>query len=263
MKIENSVIWVVGGTSGIGEGLTELLISKGAKVCISGRNTVAGEAIAQRLGENCIYAKADITVVEELKAAAQAVIDKWGRMDALINTAAYNVFHKLFDENGDLCEDDIFRRHIDVNLIGSYDVARIAAYHIKKNQPNPEAYGERGCIILTSSLSALSNGGADQFGYKTSKTAIAGLMRTLALSLGPLGIRCNTLAPGFIKTPMTLDPMANPFFDLTKDIDIPSHVFPPKVGLPIHCANAVVHLLENVFINKVELSVDAGSMSRL
>ena len=263
MKIENSVVWIVGGTSGIGEGIAELLVSKGAKVVISGRNMVNGEKIAERLGDNCCFYKADVTVVEELQAAAQAVVDEWGRMDAAVNTSAVNYFHDIFDENGELVNDDAFRKHIEVNVIGAYDFARIAAYHIKKNEPNPEEYGERGSIILTSSLAAFSTGGAHQYAYKTSKTALAGLMRALAVNLAPFGIRVNMLAPGFIKTPMTLDPISNPFFDLTKDVDIPSQLFPIKVGLPIHCAKTVVHLLENVFINKLEILVDGGSKNRL
>ena len=259
MRIENSVIWVCGGSKGIGEATAKLLVEKGAKVFITARGEADLVRVAGLLGENCAYKVCDITDIAQIKETAAAIVEKWGRIDALVHTAAIQKYDKLFDEDGELVEDDVFNELIRVNVIGSYDVARVAAYYMKNNEPSGD-FGERGCIILSGSLNALSGSaksgkGERLIGYKASKTAIQGLTVSLATNLGEFGIRVNRLLPGITLTPMTKD-------DFYPGMHIPSLSFPKCPAEPQYCAKAVIHMLENEYLNKAEIVVDGGSTGR-
>jgi len=258
MKIKDSVVWVTGGTSGIGLRIAEYLVEQGANVTISGRNAKKGAEIADRLGDRCVYQACDVTDFENIKTAAQAVVDRWGRMDVVCNFAGAPTVYKLFDENGEINANDGFRKDITVNLTGSYDVARVAAYHMKKNAPGE--LGERGCIVLCGSLASVSVNGNTLFGYKTAKEGIKGLVRCFAPALAPYGIRCNSVLPGWVLSGITTNPATNLGMNVEKDI--PGQVFPGPIGTPQSIAMMVGQIIENVYINRTDISVDAGHISR-
>ncbi|MBR0374526.1 MAG: SDR family oxidoreductase [Mogibacterium sp.] len=258
MQIKDSVIWITGGTSGIGKGIAELMVEKGAKVVISGRNEEKGAEICEALGKNCVFIKCDVTDFEQIKAAAQAVVDRWGRMDVVCSFAGAPSVYPLFGPDGELNPNDGFRKDINVDLIGTYDTVRVAAYHIKKNEPNE--FGERGCVILCSSLAAFSGSGNYLFGYKTAKEGVKALNRCFADAFAPFGIRCNAVMPGFILSGITTNPATNLGIDSAGDI--PGQQFPTKIGKPYNIATTVAHMIENEFINRADFSVDAGHMSR-
>lgn len=259
MEIRNSVIWVTGGTSGIGKGCAEYFAAMGAKIAISGRCDERGNAIAKRLGENCIYVHGDVTKTEENLATAKAIVDKWGRIDILINMAGSPTIYQLFDENGELTPIDPYIADIQTDLIGTYDTTRIAAYYMTKNEPNAE--GERGCIINCSSLAAVASGGNLLFGYKSAKEGVRALTRCFGEALAPHGIRVNTVLPGFIRSGITENPATN--LGISPDtVPIPVNLFPPQIGEPEHIAMACEMVIKNIYFNRADLSIDAGAINR-
>lgn len=259
MNIKDSVIWITGGTSGIGKGCDEHFVALGAKVAISGRCDERGNKIVSDLGENCVYFHGDVTKSEENFSVANAIIEKWGRIDILINMAGYPHIFSIFDENGELNPIDPFIADITTDLIGTYDTTRIAAYHMKKNSPNE--IGERGCIINCGSLAAFSGDASVLYGYKTAKEGVKALARCFAPALAPFGIRVNTVHPGFIRSGITenpetnlgIPPESNPF---------PANLFPNVIGEPEHIAKICEAIIVNEYINCADFCVDAGSRSR-
>ncbi|HWQ75626.1 MAG TPA: SDR family oxidoreductase, partial [Syntrophomonas sp.] len=150
-----------------------------------------------------------------------------------------------------------FVKEINIDLIGAYDVARLAGYEMTKNQPNE--LGERGNIIQIASLAAvISNPWIS--GYATAKAGLVHLTDVLGDAYETYGIRCNCILPGFIRSGITESPEQNPFVDISKDIEF--NCFPKKVGEPDVIASACVFMVENTYINKTGLKVDAGWKTR-
>lgn len=259
MKIKDSVIWITGGTSGIGKGCAEYFHALGAKVAISGRCDERGNAIVEKLGENAMYVHGDVTITEENFATADAIIAKWGRIDILINMAGSPHIYTIFDEKGELTPMDPFIADITTDLIGTYDTTRIAAYHMKKNEPNE--IGERGCIINCGSLAAYSGDASVLYGYKTAKEGVKALMRGFAPALAPLGIRVNTVHPGFIRSGITENPATNLGLP-PETVPFPGNLFPVVMGEPIHIAKMCEAIIVNEYINCADLIVDAGHRGR-
>jgi NAD(P)-dependent dehydrogenase (short-subunit alcohol dehydrogenase family) len=257
MKIAGSVAWITGGASGIGEAAAERLVGQGAKVLISDINDIRGKDLAARLGENCLYMTADNTRLEDLQAAAKTVLDKWGRLDIAINSAGragLGDFMLTQPPTAEQRED--FEYVVKLNLVGSYDVGRIAAYAMSKNQPNE--HGERGVIILIASMAAdkvwlpFSQGTESMtMGYGSSKAGILGLGRDLAVAGSGYGIRVNVVQPGYIKTPLTDFPEAQYIWP-------PMQLFPKDGGHPDNIAAMCQQIIENYFVNRANIRVDAG-----
>lgn len=259
MNIDGSTVWITGGTSGIGKATAKLLVEKGARVMITGRNAEKGQAAQEEIGDNCVFMKADITDTQANMHVCEQLIAKWGKLDIHFANAGFPHLFSVFDDKGELNPIDPYVADIKVNLIGAYDTARIASYHMKKNEP--DEHGERGNLIFTASLAApASNAGDALFGYKSAKEGVSGLARQFAGLLAPYGIRVNSVCPGWIKTGMTEGADTNPGIDLTKPI--PFQLFPPTVGDPKSIAQTVVYFIENEFINRAEVSVDAGYLLR-
>lgn len=258
MKINGSVVWLTGGTAGIGKGVAKLLLEEGACVAITGRNKERGEAAAAELGGNCIYVQQDVTDTESNFAAAKTIVDKWGRIDILCNFGGVTHPQPLFDANGELTSIEPYLTDINIDLIGTLDVARIAAYYMKNNEPDEK--GERGNLVLCSSLAGDSLSGNFLFGYKPAKEGVRGLTRCFANALAPYGIRCNTVMPGTIRSNMTMDKNSLGYVDPEKDV--PMNLFPKYIGEPEHIASAVKLLVENDYINRADINVDAGAIIR-
>lgn len=259
MKIENSVVWITGGTSGIGLETARQLVDRGAKVLITGRNAERGKEAEKEMGDACLFYQSDVTKTDENLAAAQAAVDKWGRLDAHFANAGFPHLFKVFGDDGELTSIDPFVADIQVNLIGVFDTVRIAAYHIKKNEPGET--GERGSIVISSSLAAkASTAGELLFGYKTAKEGVCALTRQFAANLAPYAIRVNTVCPGWIRTGMTMNDETNPGVDVNNPIAM--QLYPRELGEPSCIADTVLYLFQNEFINRAEISVDAGYLMR-
>lgn len=153
MDISGKVVWITGGGTGIGKATAELFYEKGAYVLITCRRAEMGEPVAKSFGDRGMFVKADMTVTEDLSNTIAKVKEKWGGLHILVNSAANGVQYPMItpDGPGPL---EPFVKQIRTNLIGAYDVARLSAYEMTKNEPNER--GERGVIIQICSLAALS-----------------------------------------------------------------------------------------------------------
>ena len=257
MEIKNRVAWITGGASGIGAATVKRIINLGGKVMITDINVEKGERVAAEMGENCIFVKADSTIFEELRDAGQILIDKWGRIDIVVNSAGRGGVGDFYIKKPPTAEQrEIFDYIVKLNLYGSYDVARIAMHEMTHNEPNE--HGERGVVIFIASMASDKiwmpfTKGTDhmQMNYGPSKAAVLALNRDMAVAGAPYGIRVNTIQPGYIKTPLTDVPEA-------KYIWPPMQLFPKDGGQADDIARVCQELIENYFINRTSVRVDAG-----
>lgn len=268
MDIKDKVIWVTGGCSGMGLASTKMFLSNGAKVMVTDINEDAGKKLDQELGKNMIFVKADMTVTAELQAAARTAVDKWGRLDVLLGCAGGGVntwtipmepnpqrlaegvveWEYVGSEPGSI-ED--FKGDIAINLIGNFDAGRLAAWEMKKNEPNED--GERGVIIFISSISATTRHSPGiNCGYSSAKAGLLGLAKEMACNLGPLGIRVNNIIPGYFDTPLVQD------LGPLKAAWLEAQIFPKKPGNPDNIASMAAQIIENPFMNNAVVEVTAG-----
>ena len=271
MNITGRVAWITGGTKGMGFATARLLIEKGAKVLITARDEKTGEEAQAELGENCLFVKADVTDTDSMQAAVSEAMKKWGRLDVLVSNAGGGThswclpmrpsdeamknqrYDKwIYDETADgagILES--FRHNIDVNLIGSFDACRLAAWEIRKNTPDEN--GERGTIILISSSGAfLRHSPGLNCGYAAAKAGLIGLRKEMAVNLGQAGIRVNAVIPGFFDTDIVQS------IGFLKKIWEDCQIFPKKAGDPANVAHLVLELIENTFINNASIEITGG-----
>ena len=267
MQLKDSVIWITGGNSGMGKAAADLFVANGAKVLITARREKEGEEIANALGRNCIFVKADSTNYDELAAAAKVAFDKWGHIDGLLSCAGGSAAGGVVvtedpDEIEQLFAD--FQFGLDLNLWGNFYAAQIAATYMNKNEPKGE-YGEKGSIILVASMAADkvwfypapdAKPSWGMYGYGASKAALLGLTRDLAYTLGACNIRVNCIKPGFIKTPMTFDPAVG---WAAGDMLVNGiQNFPHVGGEPEDIAAMAKTIFEDEFVNRTSIAVDGG-----
>lgn len=272
MDIKDKVAWITGGTSGMGLATAKLLLQRGAKVLITARNQERGEAVAAELGPNCLFMPANVTDTGQMQDAVAAVIDKWGRLDILHGNAGGGATSWCLpmaptpeslegaatggelewgytDEGPATLES--FRLNIEINLIGQFDAARLAAWEMKNNEPNAD--GERGVIIFTSSISATKRHSPGfNCGYAAGKAGLLGLTKEIACNLAPLGIRVNAIIPGFFDTDIVqgIGFLKKPWID--------AQIFPKRAGDPSNIGQMVAQIVENPFINNAAIEVTAG-----
>ena len=193
----------------------------------------------------------DVAEPDQVPAAIDEAATAFGRIDALVSCAGIGPAQRMISRDGEPHPLDVFRRALEVNLIGLFDVLRLCAVRMAVNPPRGDD-GERGAIVNMTSVSAFE-GEAGQAAYAASKGGIAALTLTLARDLGRHGIRVNALAPGIIDTPMLAG------FDETVKArvgEIP--VFPKRLGRPDDVADAVRFCLENPYLNGEIIRLDAG-----
>jgi NAD(P)-dependent dehydrogenase (short-subunit alcohol dehydrogenase family) len=247
MQIENKVFIVTGGASGLGAATAELLISAGAKVMLVDMNTEAVAAQAQRLGAQSVVA--DISNEAAAEAAVQATVKAFGSLNGLVNCAGIVRGEKILGKNGPHALSS-FAQVINVNLIGSFNMLRLAAAAIAESEANAD--GERGVIINTASVAAF-DGQIGQAAYSASKGAIASLTLPAARELARFGIRVMTIAPGIFETPM----MAGMAPEVRESLaaGVP---FPPRLGKPAEYAALVRHIIENSMLNGEVIRLDGA-----
>jgi NAD(P)-dependent dehydrogenase (short-subunit alcohol dehydrogenase family) len=199
MQIENKVILVTGGASGLGEACVRLLSQAGAKAVIADLNKDTGTALANELGPSAVFVPTNIVEEEPVQAAVQTAVERFGGLHVLINCAGIGVAERVLGRNGpgSLA---FFTRAIQINLIGTYNVIRLAAAAMANNAPTTED-GERGVIINTASVAAF-DGQIGQAAYSASKGGIVAMTLPIARELARFGIRVLTIAPGTFETPM-------------------------------------------------------------
>lgn len=246
MQIKNNVFIVTGGASGLGAGTVRMLVDNGAKVVIADLQDEAGTALATELNQT--YVHCDVTSAED----AQRVVDAataLGPLFGLINCAGIAPASRTVGRNGphDL---DLFKKVVDINLIGTFNMCRLAAFAMSSNEP--AATGERGVLINTASVAAF-DGQIGQAAYGASKAAVAGMTLPMARDLSTVGIRCVTIAPGIFGTPM--------IFGMPQEVQdslASSIPFPSRLGRPEDFAKLVYSIIDNEMINGETIRLDGA-----
>ena len=249
MKIEGKTAIITGGASGLGEAVSRRLALLGAKVVLLDLNEVRGNALANELGDNVAFIKTDICSTEEIKQAIDFTKDKFGQIDIVVNCAGISSGIKTASKKGphDL---DYFKKVININLVGVFDVIRQAAYQMLQNDPNDE--GGRGVMINTASVAAF-DGQIGQVAYSASKAALVGMTLPVARDLSGDGIRICTIAPGLFNTPMMQALPEQVRIDLAKTVP-----FPQKLGDPDEFAMLAQQIIENPMLNGETIRLDGA-----
>ncbi|MDH4560572.1 3-hydroxyacyl-CoA dehydrogenase [Pseudomonas sp. BN411] len=249
MRIENSVFLVTGGSSGLGLATARELVGLGGKVVLVDINADAGNARAEELGANARFVKADITREEDARAAVAAAVEAFGGLHGLVNCAGVAPAEKVIGRNGAHGLDS-FARTISINLVGSFNMLRLAAEAMSQGQPNEE--GERGVIINTASVAAF-DGQIGQAAYSASKSGVVGMTLPVARELARHGIRVMCIAPGIFETPM----MAGMPQEVRDSLGA-AVPFPPRLGRPAEYAALVRHIVENAMLNGEVIRLDGA-----
>ena len=249
MQIENKVFIVTGGASGLGAATAHMLVKAGAKVMLVDMNAEAVAAQALALGEQARSAVADISQAEAAQAAVAATVSAFGAVNGLVNCAGIVRGEKILGKSGPHAL-ETFSQVINVNLIGSFNMLRLAAAAIAESIADAE--GERGVIINTASVAAF-DGQIGQAAYAASKGAIASLTLPAARELARFGIRVMTIAPGIFETPMMAG--MTPEVRASLAAGVP---FPPRLGKPDEYAGLVRHIIENSMLNGEVIRLDGA-----
>lgn len=249
MKIMNATVFITGGASGLGEATAVRLHREGANVVLADFNEEKGKALAEKLGDRAVFAFMDVTNTEQVQAAVDLAVSRFGRLDAAVNCAGTGIAVRTLSKAGPH-NIDLFRKLIDINLIGTFDVIRLAAEKMAKNDPNE--WGERGVIVNTASVAAF-DGQIGQAAYSASKGGIVGMTLPIARDLASLGIRVMTIAPGLFDTPLMASLPEEAKVSLGKQVP-----FPSRLGRPEEFAMLVQQILENVMLNGETIRLDGA-----
>lgn len=246
MQIQNSVFIVTGGASGLGAATARMIAANGGKVVLADVQAEAGEKLATELGG--AFVKCDVTSEADGKAVVVAAV-ALGTIRGLINCAGVAPAVKTIGKDG-AHPLDVFQRTVNINLVGTFNMARLAAEAMSKTEANDQ--GERGIIINTASVAAY-DGQMGQAAYASSKAAIVGLTLPLARDLSRNGIRVMTIAPGIFETPMLLGMPQEVQDALGKMVP-----FPSRLGKPEEYAHLAKAIIENVMLNGETIRLDGA-----
>ena len=249
MEIKNSTFIVTGGSSGLGAATVEMIVAAGGNALIADVNKAQGEALAAKLGKQARYVDCDVTREDHGKAAVEAALKGFGGLSGLVNCAGIAIGEKTVGKEGPHSLEK-FARVISINLIGSFNMIRLAADAMAKQQPN--AAGERGVIVNTASVAAF-DGQIGQAAYSASKAGIVGMTLPIARDLSRSGIRVMTIAPGIFETPMLLGMPQEVQDALGKMVP-----FPSRLGKPHEYAQLVRQIAENEMLNGEVIRLDGA-----
>ena len=246
MEIKGKKAVIVGGASGMAKASAELLVQKGAEVAILDLPTSAGAEVAKVLGGT--FHEVDVLDDAQVESALADAVAALGGLHVAVNTAGGGIGKRTLTREGPHPIED-FRRTIELNLIGTFNLNRLEAWHMSTNEPEDE---ERGVIIDTASIAAYE-GQIGQVAYSAAKAGIAGMMLTMARDLGSLGIRTVAIAPSLFSTGLT-EGIPDEFASaLTKDA-----AFPKRMGRPEEYARLAVAIVENPMLNGACIRLDGG-----
>ena len=247
MQIKNSVFLVTGGASGLGAATARMAAESGGKVVIADMQVEAGEKFAREIGGR--FAKCDVTSESDGKAAVALALEEFGGLHVLVNCAGIAVAEKTIGKEGPHALAS-FTRCITVNLIGTFNMIRLAADAMAKAVPN--AAGERGVIVNTASVAAY-DGQMGQAAYSASKGGVVGMTLPVARDLSRNGIRVCTIAPGIFETPMLLGLPKDAQESLGRQVP-----FPSRLGRPIEYAQLARQIIENEMLNGEVIRLDGA-----
>jgi len=249
MELNHKVVIVTGGASGLGLVTCQQLAQQGAKVAAFDLNEAAGAALVEELSGQAIFVKVDVTDADSVAAGIAATVEAFGAIHVCINCAGVAPGGKVVGRNGALPLEK-FSQVININLIGTFNVLRLAAEQMANNAP--DAQGERGVIINTASVAAF-DGQVGQAAYSASKAGVVGMTLPIARDLAPLGIRVMCIAPGIFDTPM-MKAMA----DSVRDPLIQMVQHPKRFGEPSEFAALAAHIIGNSYLNGEVIRLDGA-----
>ena len=249
MRIDDACFIVTGGCSGLGAATVRMISEAGGRVVIADRDRDRGQSLALELGDNGRFVETDVTRAEDGVAAIEVARSTFGAVHGLINCAGVAPAEKVLGRDGPHRLES-FERTIAINLVGTFNMTRLAAAAMQLNEPGAE--GERGVIVNTASVAAF-DGQIGQAAYAASKGGIAAMTLPIARELARFGIRVVSIAPGVFETPM----MAG-MPEQVREALASSVPFPPRLGRPGEFAALVRHIVENVMLNGEVIRLDGA-----
>jgi len=249
MNSKEVVALVTGGASGLGEATVRELSGLGAKVVIVDVDSANGEKLAAQAGENVVFSHADVTSEEAVRQAIRETFEKFGKINVAVNCAGVPDAGKVMGKKGPLPLAS-FNKVIQINLVGTLNVIRLAVEQMINNAPNNE--GEKGVIVNTASVAAFE-GQIGQAAYSASKGGIVGMTLPIARECAEYGVRVATIAPGLFDTPLMagLPPAV-------KEVMAQGVPFPKRLGKPAEFARMVIHVIENTMLNGCCIRLDGA-----
>ena len=249
MNFEGKTILITGGASGLGEATARLVVGNGGRAILADLNAERGEALAAELGDAARFVVTNVTDETAVSAAIDAARETFGRLDGAVSCAGVGDPAKVLGKHGPHPL-ELFQKVIHINLIGTFNVLRLAAEALARNEPDSE--GERGVIVNTASVAAFE-GQIGQAAYAASKGGVVGLTLPAARELAREGIRVVTIAPGLFDTPLMAGLPEAARESLGKQVP-----FPSRLGRPAEYAQLVGHVFENRMLNGEVIRLDGA-----
>ena len=255
MQIEKHSFLVTGGASGLGESVVRAIVAQGGNVVVADLNESVGQALVDELGDNARFVRCDVTSGDEVQAAVDMAEEAFGGLQGSINCAGIAVVQKLLDRDNNPADLDAFSRGVTINLVGSFNVARLVAASMAKRvaaSTPAEVNADNGIIINTASIAAF-DGQVGQASYASSKAGVVGMMLPLARELTRHGIRVMTIAPGVFATPMMQSLPEKAHKQLEAAVP-----YPKRLGNPNEFAKLVMHIIDNAYLNGEVIRLDGA-----
>lgn len=249
MDIRGASAIITGGASGLGEATARKLHALGAQVVLLDMNADKGTALAKELGAGALFAKCDVTSESDVQAAIASAVGL-GPLRVAVSCAGVGWATRTVDREGRAHDLGIFGKVVQINLVGTFNVLRLAAAAMAKNEP--QQFGERGVIINTASVAAF-DGQIGQIAYAASKAGVVGMTLPAARDLSKVGVRVMTIAPGTFDTPMLALLPEEARQALAAGIP-----FPQKLGSPSEYALLAAHIVENPYLNGETIRLDGA-----
>ena len=243
---------VTGGASGIGEASARQLAAAGSRVVIADLNEEKGQAVASEIGG--LFVKCDVTSQEDADTTIDAA-SEMGPLRALVNSAGMGWAGRTVNRNGEPFDLDIFRKVIDINLVGTFNMLSRSAAAMAKTDPIHSEEGQRGAIVNMASVAAF-DGQIGQCSYSASKGGVVGMTLPIARDLSAVGVRVNTIAPGLIDTPIYGEGETADQFKAKLGESV---LFPKRLGWSEELAFMVMELITNPYMNAETIRVDGGA----
>jgi NAD(P)-dependent dehydrogenase (short-subunit alcohol dehydrogenase family) len=249
VNLQGRTVLVTGGASGLGGAVVDMVVAAGGRAVILDLNEAKGRAKAEQLGNTVRVVKGDVTFEADVQRAVMTATQDFGQLDGLVNAAGIPAAERVLAREG-VQPLDHFTRVIQINLIGTFNVIRLAAAAMDRNTPN-EA-GERGVIVNTASVAAF-DGQIGQAAYSASKAGIVGMTLPIAREFARIGIRVMTIAPGTFDTPLLAALPEAARVSLAQQVP-----FPSRLGRPDEYAALVRHIFENEMLNGEVIRLDGA-----
>ena len=249
MELRNTTFIVTGGASGLGAGTARMIVEAGGSVLVADLKEPEGNALPRELGTSARFVRTDVTDETSGKAAVAAALDAFGAVHGLVNCAGIVHQERVVGKEAPHTLAG-FVRAVNINLIGTFNLIRLAADAMAKNAPN--AAGERGVVVNTASVAAF-DGQIGQAAYSASKAGVVGMTLPIARELARFGIRVMTIAPGIFETPMVSGFSQELQEALGKQVP-----FPPRLGKPSEFASLVRQIVENPMLNGEVIRLDGA-----